>query len=62
LSGLPAAGYAPHLAVVVRGDEPFRYGLARQLTMLLEPHGLRVGIFPDVTSAQQWLEESLDSE
>jgi hypothetical protein len=55
LRTLSSRGFSSRVAVVVRADERYRFGLARQLSMLVEPHGIELSSFPDVEAAMAWL-------
>ncbi len=55
LRTLSSRGFSSRVAVVVRGDERYRFGLARQLSMLVEQHGIELKPFPDVEAAMAWL-------
>jgi hypothetical protein len=51
---------ASRVAIVVRADERYRFGLARQLSMLVEQHGVELKSFPDVEAATVWLSGTAD--
>jgi len=55
LRSLPSRGFSSRFAIVVRADERYRFGLARQLSMLVEQHGVELKAFPDVEAATAWL-------
>lgn len=55
LRTLSSRGFSSRVAIVVRGDERYRFGLARQLSMLVEQHGIELKPFPDVEAAMAWL-------
>ena len=50
----PALSVAKRAAWVVSAD--VRYGLARQLSALAEPGGIKIGVFRDTPAAFEWLE------
>ena len=60
LRSLPSKGFSSRVAIVVRADERFRFGLARQLSMLVEQHGVELKAFPDVEAATAWLSGTAD--
>jgi hypothetical protein len=60
LRSLPSRGFSSRVAIVVRADERYRFGLARQLSMLVEPHGVELKSFPDVEAATAWLSGTAD--
>jgi len=62
LATLPGLGFSPRMAAAVRGDEAFRYGLGRQLSIRLEGQGLEIRLFADVGSARSWLAGEGDDE
>jgi hypothetical protein len=57
---LPSMGFASRVAIVVRADERYGFGLARQLSMLVEQHGIELKSFPDVDAATMWLSGRAD--
>jgi len=60
LRSLPSRGFSSRVAIVVRADERYRFGLARQLSMLVEQHGVELKSFPDVEAATAWLSGTAD--
>jgi hypothetical protein len=60
LRSLPSRGFSSRVAIVVRADERYRFGLARQLSMLVEQHGVELKSFPDVEGATAWLSGAAD--
>jgi hypothetical protein len=60
LRTLPSRGFSSRVAIVVRLDERHRFGLARQLSMLVEPHEIELKLFPDVEAAMAWLSPTAD--
>jgi hypothetical protein len=60
LRSLPSRGFSSRVAIVVRADERYRFGLARQLSMLVEQHGVELKVFPDVEGATAWLSGTAD--
>jgi hypothetical protein len=60
LRTLPARGFSSRIAIIVRADERYRFGLARQLSMLVEPHEIELKPFPDLESAMAWLSVTAD--
>jgi hypothetical protein len=60
LRSLPSRGFSSRVAIVVRADERHRFGLARQLSMLVEQHGVELKSFPDVEAATAWLSGTAD--
>ncbi len=60
LRSLPSRGFSSRVAIVVRADERYRFGLARQLSMLVEQHGVELKSFPDVEGATAWLSGTAD--
>ena len=61
LGSLPRQGFSATMAAVVRGDEVFRYGLGRQLSMRLEAEGVNIRLFADLAAARQWLAAAGDA-
>jgi hypothetical protein len=60
LRSLPSKGFSSRVAIVVRADERYRFGLARQLSMLVEQHGVELKSFPDVEAATAWVSGTAD--
>ncbi len=60
LRSLPSRGFSSRVAIVVRADERYRFGLARQLSMLVEQHGVELKSFPDVEAATAWVSGTAD--
>lgn len=60
LRTLPSRGFSSRVAIVVRADERHRFGLARQLSMLVEQQGIELKPFPDVEAAIAWLSGTAD--
>ena len=60
LRQLPSMGFSSRVGIVVRADERYRFGLARQLSMLVEQHGVELKSFPDVEAATAWLSGAAD--
>jgi hypothetical protein len=60
LRTLPSRGFSSRVAIIVRADERYRFGLARQLSMLVEPHEVELKPFPDVEAAMAWLSATPD--
>jgi hypothetical protein len=54
ISSLPARGFSPRCALVVR-TEPVRFGVGRQLQMHVESRGVQLHVGYDLTEGLAWL-------
>ncbi|MEW5917196.1 MAG: hypothetical protein AB1762_12365 [Gemmatimonadota bacterium] len=55
-------GFGLHIALVVTGREPHRYGLARMVQVLTEPKGFDCQVFTDLDEALRWAEQQKPNE